>query len=186
MLICTKNSLFSLIFYVYLYDLLKILFFLLITARIHSMMGRYCFYRCLSGNILGGYPIQVWMVGGTPSQVWGYPIQVWIMEGTPSQVWGVPHPGLDGGGYPISGLGWGIPYLRSGVGVPHLRSWTGGTPSQVWGTHPGLDGGGLLQPGLDDWGTPQLGLDGRGHPPWDGVPPRPGMGYPPPPLDRAA
>ena len=97
----------------------------------------------------------------------------------------VSKPGLDGGGYPSQVL------MMMG-GVPH----------------PGLDGreGGVLQPGLDDGGVPGvppwLGLDGGEvtgvppssrpgwgtPPPWDGVPPHPGMGYPPPthPLDRAA
>ena len=40
---------------------------------------------------------------------------------------------ISGGGYPISGLGRGVPHLRSGLGrreVPHLRSGGGGTPSQ--------------------------------------------------------
>ena len=52
--------------------------------------------------------------------------------------WGYPVPGLGGGagGYPISGLGKGVPHLRSGWGVPHPRSgWWGvtqGTPNQVW------------------------------------------------------
>ena len=69
----------------------------------------------------------------------GYPIQVWMV-----------------GGYPISGLGWGVPHLRSGVGgypisgqrVPHLRFGMGGTPSQVWG-------GGYPISGLG-WGVPHL------------------------------
>ena len=64
------------------------------TARIRSMTGRYCFHRCLSVNISGGgYPVQVWMVGGIPHPRSGQ------SGGTPSQVW------LGGGGYPIPGLG---------------------------------------------------------------------------------
>ena len=66
--------------------------------------------------------------------------------GTPSQVWMVV------GGYPISGLGGGVPHLRSG-GVPHHRY--GGYPSQV------------LMVGVPGV-PPQLGLDGGGYP-----------GYPP-------
>ena len=115
----------------------------------------------------GGYPIQVCMVGGTPSQVWGggvpwpgldggegYPIpglvwggyssQVWIVGDTPDQVWG--------GGYPIPGVG----------GIPARSGWWGVPP---W---PGLDGGGYL-------GSPLLGLDGGRVPP-----------PAPPPTSRAA
>ena len=127
--------------------------------------GRYCFHRCLSINISRGYPvpglrrypIQVWMVGDTPSQVWGggvnlsrsggypipglgwgrgYPIQVWMVGGTPS--WGVCQPGLDGGGYleyPQLGLGY-----SPGMGYP-LQTWDGylpqhqdlaGVPPPLW------------------------------------------------------
>ena len=112
-----------------------------ITAHVHSMMGRYCFHRCLSVIICGGTQSQVW-VGGTPSQVWGgtmsqvwghTPSQVWVggtlsqvwVGGTPSQVWMV-------GGYPISALNggctWGYPLARFGWwdGVP------GVPPGQVW------------------------------------------------------
>ena len=60
---------------------------------------------------------------------------------------GVPHPDLDGGGYPISGLGWGVP-------------------------RPGLDGGGGYPiPGLG-WGVPHPGLDGGGYPILGGTPAR--------------
>ena len=51
----------------------------------------------------GGYPSQVWMVGGVPQpglDGGGYPSQVWMVEEYPNQVWmvgGVPQPGLDGG-----------------------------------------------------------------------------------------
>ena len=52
--------------------------------------------------------------GGTPSQVWvvgeGYPI--------PGLGWGVPWPGLDGG-YPIPGVGGTRPGLDGGGGYPH-------------------------------------------------------------------
>ena len=110
---------------------------------------------------------------------------------------------LSEGGYPIPGLGRGVPHPRSGLegGVPHPRSgevphprsgWRG-TPSQVWpGGYP-ISGWGYL---ISGWGVPpdQVWMIGGipGVPPhtWDGVPPyidlgwgtpwpRPGMGYPP-------
>ena len=71
--------------------------------------------------------------GGTlaRSGVWGeYPMPVV----------GVPQPGLDGGGYPIPGLGWGVPWPgldgggvipSQGQGVPSQVWMVGGTPSQV-------------------------------------------------------
>ena len=104
------------------------------------------------------------------------------------------------GGYPISGLGRGVPYPRSrwgtpfqvwggtpisGLGrgvprVPPIRSgWgsTQGTPRTWDGVPPTWDG--VPSPDLR-WGTPLT---------WDGVPPWPEMGYPPtwdgvPPLSR--
>ena len=86
-------------------------------------------------------------------------------------------PHLRGGGYPISGLGRGVPHPRSGWwggGVPHLRSgwwgggvphsrsqWLGGgTPSQVW-----MVGRGVPHPRSGWWGGggyPIQGLDGGG------------------------
>ena len=96
--------------------------------------------------------------------------------GTPFQLWV--------GGYPISGLGRGVPHLRSGV--PHLRSGWGGTqvwmvgctlgtpltrsgwwgvpqPGQDGGVYPGYTrpglGGGDLIPGLDGWGYPRYPHD---------------------------
>ena len=61
--------------------------------------------------------------------------------GTPSQVW-------VGGGYPISGLGRGVPHPRSrwGGGYPIPGSGRGGTPSQVYV-------GGVPPPDLG-WGIP--------------------------------
>ena len=58
----------------------------------------------------GGYPSQVWMVGGTQGTPWpgldGGGGCTWYtppvrsrLGGTPSQGWGVPQSGLDGGGY---------------------------------------------------------------------------------------
>ena len=117
----------------------------------------------------GGYPV--------PGQR-GYPIPGWG--------W---YPILGLGGYPIPGLGeYPVPGPE-GYFIPGL----GGTPSQVQvGTqfqvqgvpHPDLvlDGGTLGTPHPDlGWGTP-LTRPGMGLPPnqtWDGVPPRPEMGYPP-------
>ena len=104
--------------------------------------------------------------------------------GTPSQVWGsrVPHPSLDGGGYPIPGLGWGLPHPRGG-GYPSQVWMVGGTPS--WGGYPNqvlMMGGYLGTPhpaSRPGWGTPRPGM---GYPPpsrpgWGT--PHPGMGYPP-------
>ena len=133
---------------------------LFITARVRSMTGRYCFHRCLSVNICvwGGYPSQVWMVGGVPhprSEVGGGTLggldgggyHIPGVGGTPARFgwWGVPHPWHGGypsqiwmvvGGYPLARSGWwgGVPHSSSGWwGVPHHRSgWWGGTPSQVW------------------------------------------------------
>ena len=41
----------------------------IITARIRSMTGRYCFHRCLSVNISGGVPGLRFSGGGTWSQI---------------------------------------------------------------------------------------------------------------------
>ena len=86
--------------------------------------------------------------------------------GTPSQVWGggVSYPGLDGGEIPHPGGGYPSQVLM--VGYPIQSQ----VPPRL-----GLDGGEGV-PGVPPtiktwWGTP---------PPWDGVPPRPGMGYPQP------
>ena len=44
----------------------------IITARIRSMTGRYCFHRCLSVNISGGVPgLRFSGGGGTWSQISG-------------------------------------------------------------------------------------------------------------------
>ena len=132
-----------------------------ITARIRSMTGRYCFHRCPSVNISGGggglpCPGLDGGGGGTPSQVWlgG--------GGTPSQVWQ--------GGYSIPGLAGGVPHPKSGWGYPISgldTSWDTPLPWTWDGVPPG--------PGM---GYPPR--PGTGYPPtWDGVPaPRPGTGYP--------
>ena len=92
---------------------------IIITARIRSMTGRYCFHRCLSVNISGGgYP-----VSGPGGE--GYPISGSSRGGTRSQV--------QVGGYPISGLGGrGVPHLMR-WGVPHLRSGGGTMASTCYG-----------------------------------------------------
>ena len=163
--------------------------------------GRYCFHRCLSVNISGGgtlsrsggvphlrsgvgmYPIQVWMVGGTPSQRWRYPSQVWMVGGY-SILGEVSWPGLDGL----------VPHLRSGgvpvqvwmLGVPHPRSGVGWYPSQVWmmgvphlgGPQPGKAGAGV--PPTLGWGTsPDLGWGTLTIKTWPGYP-APWYGVPPP------
>ena len=52
----------------------------------------------------GGYPSQVWMVGGTPARSgwWGVPLPGLDGGEYPSQVWivGGTQPGLDSGGTP--------------------------------------------------------------------------------------
>ena len=98
-----------------------------VTALIRSMTGRYCFHRCLSINISGGYPIPGLGWRGTPYQVWGggYPRQVLMMEGGTK---GTPQLGLDGGGYPAQVWGGvGTPARSKWWGVPH----PGQYPSQV-------------------------------------------------------
>ena len=90
--------------------------FALITARIRSMTGRYCFHRCLSVNISGG---------GTPSR------SGWYGGGTPSQVWL--------GWYPIQG---GTPLARPGMGYPLPPGpGMGYPPDMGWGTPPGPEMG---------------------------------------------
>ena len=115
-------------------------------------------------------------------------------EGTVFSLFVSPH--LRGGGYPISGLGRGVPHPRSGQGgipwdgVPPPGPGIGypldmgqGTPSPLdlgWGTPPDLGRG--THPDLG-WGTPP-DLGQGTQPPRDlgwGTPPEPGMGYPPPP-----
>ena len=133
----------------------------------------------------GGYPGQVWMVGGYParSRWWGrvpqpgldgrgYPSQVWMVGGRyPSQIWMV-------GGYPgqvwMVGGTWGTtPLARSGWGNPPHHDWMG-YPS--W-----LD---EVPPTMTEWGTPHNWM---GYPPpWlDGVPP-PWLDEVPPPTNIAS
>ena len=76
---------------------------------------------------------------------------------------GVPHLRSGVGGYPISGLRWGVPHLRSGVGgVPHLRSEVGGYP---------ISGQGIPQPGVGEVPHPRSGVGGTlARSRWWGVP----------------
>ena len=138
----------------------------------------------------GGTPSQV--LGGVNhlrSEVGGYPI--------PGMGWGVPQPGLDGGGTPGTphpGMGYPQPGLDEGgvPWVPPSPPWDGYPLDLRWGTPP---------PSRPGWGTDWT-WDGVplpdlrwGTPPdlgW-GTPPGPGMGYPPDlrwdtphPLDRSA
>ena len=102
----------------------------IVTARVRSLTGRYCFHRCLSVNIGGGgYPIPSlgrgvphprsgWGVphprsrweGGTPFQVW--------TGGTPTITgWSTPPPPSLGGVPPHTITGWGTP-THTGWGKP--------------------------------------------------------------------
>ena len=110
---------------------------------------------------------------------------------------GYPIPGL-GGGVPHLRSGWGrgVPCPRSGWGVPHPRSGQGGTrgypPGQVWIVG-GIQG---MPPTIQiwPWGVPMTGW-GTPHHDWMGTPPPTMTGWVPPltmtgwgssPLDRAA
>ena len=78
-----------------------------ITARIRRMGEGTVFSLFVSSHLGGGVPPpQVWLGGGTPSQVWtgGVP-------GVP------PQPGLDGVP-PWPDLGWGTPWPDLGWGTP--------------------------------------------------------------------
>ena len=58
---------------------------------------------------VGGYPVPGLDGGG------GYPSQVWMVGGTPARSgwWGVPQPDLDGGGYPPSQVWMGYDQVMS-------------------------------------------------------------------------
>ena len=108
---------------------------IIITARIRSMTGRYCFHRCLSVNISGGG------------------VSCPGLDGR-----GVPHPmsGREGGG---------VLHPRSGQGVPHPRSGRVGglgyPPDQVWMGYP--PGPGMGYPPRPGTGYPPR--PGMGYPP---------------------
>ena len=84
------------------------------------MTGRYCFHRCLSVNISGGVPHPGLDRGYHISGWGGYPIQVWMVGGGTH-----PRSGVEGG-TPARFSQWGVP----GVPPPARSGW-GGTPS--WG-----------------------------------------------------
>ena len=135
---------------------------LIFTARVRSTReGNIYTWECLSVHHCGGVPYP---------RSWGVPYLRSGDRGVPHpRYWGVPHPRSRWGGYSIAGLVGGTP-SRSGWGeVPHLRS--GGVPG-----YPQPEMGYPLDFG---WDTPG---PGTGYPlTWDGVPPRPGMEYPPKP-----
>ena len=101
----------------------------LITARIRSMTGRYCFHRCLSVNILGGVPGLRFSGGGQGGylvsdfqggEAGGVPGLRFFGGGTWSQIfWGGTWSQIFWGGT-WSQIFWG------GRGVPGLRFLGGG------------------------------------------------------------
>ena len=130
---------------------------LVITARVRSTTGRYCFHRCLSvhrGGRGGRYP---------PRGVGGYP-----GPGTPPPPGGeggvrVPPRGVPRSGYPPGGGGSGYP--------------PGGVRFPPWGGYPGP---GTPPGGVPRSGTPPGGYPGPGTPPGGvQVPPTGGVPRPP-------
>ena len=119
----------------------------IVTARIRSMTGRYCFHRCLSVNISGwggSTWSQIFGGGGTWSQIFGGGYLVSDFRGGVGYLvsdfqGGVPGlrflgglPGLrflGGVGYLVSDFRGGVPGLRFSGGVPGLRFLRGGTQS---------------------------------------------------------
>ena len=143
----------------------------------------------------GGYPGQVLMAGGTPSQGWGYPIQILMVRGTHPRSGGTPS---KNGGVPLSDFdGWGVSHPIGGStpsksrGYPCQILMVGGTsfqvrgyPTQVRGTpnHPDLARG---TPPVPHYNQDLVIVPPQdGVPPtiktWLGYPPTPRMGYPPP------
>ena len=142
---------------------------LLITARIRRMGEGTVFGLSVhtSTGREGGYPSQIWMVGGGVLQPGldgggggGYPGQVWMVGGILARSW-------LGGGYPSQ------VWMVEGVGTTARSWWWGGGVLQ-----PGLDGGGypgqvlMVEGGTQGnqlarsgwwWGVPQPGLDGGGY-----------------------
>ena len=124
---------------------------ILITDRVRSTRGGYIFSLSVSSHLGGGYPIQVWTGGGTPSRSrWGPAHSTPLAGGHPPGVppsrgaptWGSPRQGGAHLGYPPS---------RGGA---HLL---GGGPPRVappWqgGTHLGYPPG----RGVPTWGTPPI------------------------------
>ena len=77
---------------------------IIVTVRVRSKTGKYCFHRCLSVHIPGGYPSdwsQVPSRGNTPARSW------WWGGG------GVPQPGQET--VTLTRSGWGTSPARDGV-----------------------------------------------------------------------
>ena len=163
-----------------------------ITARIRRMGEGNIFTLCVSPHL-------DWGGEGVPYPRSGqvrYPIPGLDKWGTTSQVWtgGVPHPGSGRGGDrapPVQtwdlvhppDLGQVHPQARTGWGTPPGQDWMGyppPCPDKGWGTPPVQTWDGVPPFARMEWGTPPW-------PEFDWVPPCPDLiGYPPPPLDRAA
>ena len=116
-----------------IYVTLACYFICVITARVPSTTGRYCFHRCVSVYICQGGGTLI-LPGDTPSFPIGstpFPGLVGgLGRGTPPiQTWegGTPHLDL-GRGYPHLGKGRGYPHL--GKGYPLSRS-----GPRIGGTH---------------------------------------------------
>ena len=117
-------------------------FLVLITARVRSTTGRYCFHRCLSVNIC------VCVCGGGVPR----PMSGWV---------GVPQPGLEGRGY----LGYPQPGVHGGGG-----GYLGYPPGLDGGGYLGYLLARSGWPGLDGEGYPgyppgQVCMVGGGVPP---------------------
>ena len=108
-----------------------------ITARIRSMMERYCFHRCLSVNILWGVPHPGLDGGGYPR----YPPTSRPSWGTPFKM-GYPPPSRHDQGTPHLGMGYScdlgcIPHHQDLAGVPPpTLGWGTPLPDLGWGTPP--------------------------------------------------
>ena len=153
-----------------------ILITVVITARVRSTTGRYCFHRCLSvhrgeggpgtppGGYLTGYPPGGYLDRVPPGGVPGPPPGTW--PGTPPGGTRTPPGYADPPGY-LTG------YPPGGYPDPPGGTWPG-TPRGTWpGTPPG--GGYLDPPRVPDWVPPRGGV-----PDWvppRGVVPGPPQGY---------
>ena len=124
----------------------------IITARVRSTTGRYCFHRCLSVHRGGGPDL-----GTPPPPGGGVPRSGYPPGGYPGQVTppgGVPRSGYPPGGYPDLGTPWGgtrVRYPPGGVpgsGTP--------PPPPPGGTRVRYPPGG----GVPGSGTPRGGVPG--------------------------
>ena len=99
------------------------------TAHIHTYDGRLHFHRCVSVQLLGGYPIPGLGRGVPhPRSGWGVPHP----DGVPPRH-GTGYPPRHGMGYPPD-MGWGT-FPRPGMGYPP-RHETGYPQDLRWGTPP--------------------------------------------------